>query len=87
MELTGAAVAARKDRTMTRRGSVRVERWVRPPGSAQRENGEGRPWDWKRSRLVRCFERRNGVADKHDIGESVGVDESDLELVRPNVWS
>ena len=29
MELTGAAVAARKDRTMTRRGSVRVERWVR----------------------------------------------------------
>jgi len=29
MELTGAAVAARKDRTVTRRGSVRVERWVR----------------------------------------------------------
>ena len=29
MELTGAAVAARKDWTMTRRGSVRVERLVR----------------------------------------------------------
>jgi len=29
MELTGAAVAARKDRTVTRRGGVRVERWVR----------------------------------------------------------
>jgi len=25
--------------------------------------------------------------DKHGIGESVGVDESVLELVRPNVWS
>ena len=40
MELTGAAEAARRvrdekskrwSRTMTRRGSVRVERWVRPP--------------------------------------------------------
>jgi len=29
MELTGAAEAARKDWTLTRRGSVRVERWVR----------------------------------------------------------
>jgi hypothetical protein len=34
--------------------------------------------------LVRCFEKRNGVDDKHDIGERVGIDESVLELWRPN---
>jgi len=30
MELTGAAESGATGRTLTRRGSVRVERWVRP---------------------------------------------------------
>jgi len=50
MELTGAAVAARKDRTMTRRGSVRVERWVRArwtgPVESLRRDWFWKPWSW-----------------------------------------